>query len=222
MILVIAGVVILCLILLFVLRKRCPESRRSKAQPASVVSSYRNTDVEGGIVVLPASHGTGSTKYTDVQTITLNNSFVPHSALVAAANPRSAPRRRVVAYGASDAYASPLDDCLRGRWVHDEPMSRKQDLVRLLQVDDPQIGDFAVLQNPPGHDLWGIIVVVFSVDGQVKARKTEVVRLGDEGRCGVCLHSFFLDSSIFCLSHAAKLVSLFRPSSFPAAGGTRS
>lgn len=176
MVLVIAGVVIICLVLLYVFKKRCPK-KANKQQPPVVASAYRYDDGEAGVTA-----ENRSTRYPDVQKMTLNNSFVPHATLPPAPR-RADPKRRVVAYAPTYNVASPLDDCLKGRWVHDETVSRKQDLVRLLQTDDPQVGDFGVLQNPPGSDLFGILVVVFSVDGQIKARKTEIVRLADEGRC---------------------------------------
>jgi len=172
------------MVLLMYLRKRVPNkaTRATSSGRTSVVfnSAYSRRDVEGG----RSSHAEEGMLPPPVTRMSLENSFVSQAAFPVSSTvqQRPEPKRKVVTYGPTGDHPSPLDECLQGRWVHGEEVSLKQDLVALLQMDDPQVGDFAVLQNPPGHELWGILVVVMSVDGHVKARKTEVQRLGDAGR----------------------------------------
>lgn len=117
--------------------------------------------------------------------MTLNNTFVPGGAAyapLAVQHKTVVPRRKVITYGDAGDSVSPRDDCLKGRWVHGEEVSRRQDLVRLLEMGATGVGDFAVLQNPPGSDLWGVLVVAFDVEGGVKTRKTEIERRAELGR----------------------------------------
>lgn len=173
MVLVIAAVATLIVFILYYVRKSTP----SKSTRAStfIAEATHEEDVEYGIE-------DRQSPFVAVQKMTLNNAFVPTSQTPTGALHQQEPARRIVAYGADDDAVSPLDDCLQGRWVHNEQVSRKHDITKLLEVDDPQIGDFGVLQNVPGHEVWGILVVVFSVDGQVKAKRTEIERLPGQER----------------------------------------
>lgn len=95
--------------------------------------------------------------------------------------------KKLVMYGPADRHIGPLDDHLVGQWVHDEMLARKQDVYTRLAADSPEEGDFAVLKNPPGHEVWGILVVVLP-SGKIK--KTEVVRAPDAS-------AYILTSSTF-------------------------
>jgi hypothetical protein len=192
MILIIAAVVVGTLLLLLYLRKRVNKGGSGSGGGGGTPRGAMMRG-SGGVVVT----GRGTRAYADaadvehgdrdweVTTMTLNNTFVPGGAAFAppaAQHKLAAPRRKVIAYGSADDEVSPLDDCLKGRWVHGEDVSRRQDLVRLLEIGATGVGDFAVLQNPPGSELWGVIVVAFEVEGGVKTRKTEVERRAELGR----------------------------------------
>eukprot|EP00041_Stephanoeca_diplocostata_P037910 m.1459087 g.1459087 ORF g.1459087 m.1459087 type:complete len:2541 (-) comp25124_c0_seq2:179-7801(-) len=84
--------------------------------------------------------------------------------------------KKLVMYGPADGHVGALDEHLVGQWVHDEVLARKQDVYTRLAAESPEVGDYAVLKNPPGHEIWGILVVVLP-SGKIK--KTEVVRSAD-------------------------------------------
>lgn len=146
-------------------RKLCPDRHRSH----HLDKSARDTDEEYGGEVI-------ETSFPEVHQMSLNNAFVPVVGVHDGALAQPETKKRLITYGPADTHISPLDNALLNRWVHDELISRKQDLVRLIEVGNPKPGDFGVIKNAPGHDLWGVLVVA---DESLKSRRTEIAKTGE-------------------------------------------